>query len=94
MFLFACPHSIGFFRFGDLKEKMLGLEFDSGEDLLHWIGGESVRIPAADFEVVFEEFIKGVEKNTFNAKEAIFLKTKQVRKQFLLKSIGTVNANL
>jgi hypothetical protein len=42
------------FLFESLKEKMLGLEFDPAEDLLHWIRAEFRRIPLVVLENVFE----------------------------------------
>jgi transposase len=46
-----------FFRCGYLKEKMRTLEFDSAEDLLHWIRVEFQRILPAVFWDVFENWI-------------------------------------
>jgi transposase len=51
-----------FVCFGYLKEKMLGLEFDSAENLLHWIRAGFERIPRAVLEDVFASWINRVEK--------------------------------
>jgi hypothetical protein len=44
-----------------MKEKMLGLEFDFAEDLLHWIRAEFERIPRASLENIFESWINRFE---------------------------------
>jgi hypothetical protein len=70
MHVHLAPHShyapdlapLDFFLFGYLKEKMLGLEFDSAKDLLHWIRVEFRRIPLAVLENVFESWINRLEK--------------------------------
>jgi transposase len=51
-----------FFLFGYLKEKMLGLEFDSPEALLDWIRTEFERISRQVLEEVFEDWIARVQK--------------------------------
>jgi hypothetical protein len=51
-----------FFLFGFLKEKMLGLEFDSTEQLLHWIRDEFERMLRAFLGDVFESWINRLEK--------------------------------
>jgi hypothetical protein len=49
---------------------MLDLEFDSGEDFLHWTRAEFKGISPAVLENVFESSINRLEK-VFNAKETI-----------------------
>jgi hypothetical protein len=41
---------------------MVGLEFDSAEDLLHWIRAEFERIPPAVLENVFKSWINRLER--------------------------------
>jgi hypothetical protein len=61
---------LNFLRFGYPKEKILGLEFDSAEDLLHWTSAEFERIPPAALENIFESWINR-PNDVFNAKETI-----------------------
>jgi hypothetical protein len=51
-----------FFLFEYLKEKTLRLEFNSAEDLLHWIRDEFERVPPAFLEDVFENWINRLGK--------------------------------
>jgi hypothetical protein len=52
----------GFFLFGYLKTKMLGLECDSPDALLAWIKAEFQRIPSEVLEGVSESWIIRVQK--------------------------------
>jgi hypothetical protein len=51
-----------FFLFGYLKEKILGIEFESSEALFGWINPEFERIPRETLEEVFECWVVRVEK--------------------------------
>jgi hypothetical protein len=73
-----CPLDLApsdFFLFGHLKSQMIGLEFDSPEDLIRWIRAAFPRISRGRIERVFDEWIDEM-RDTSHMKVHIFPRSK------------------